>query len=172
LEFVAQYERQFAARDPVTRFSLADLHSYLPGDLNTKVDIASMAHGLEVRQPFLDHHVVELAAGLPVAWKLRGKRGKRILRDSFGQLLPAEIWARKKQGFGVPLDHWFRGPMRALTEQTLLGTAARQRGFFDEAEVRRLVEQHVAGKFDHAYRLWALLVLELWFQRWQPDFAL
>lgn len=172
LEFVAQYERRFAGRDPVTRFSLADLHSYLPCDLNTKVDIASMAHGLEVRQPFLDHHVVELAAGLPVAWKLRGKRGKRILKDTFGPLLPSAIWARKKQGFGVPLDHWFRGPMRALTEQTLLGTACQQRGLYDSAEVRRLVEQHVAGKFDHAYRLWALLVLELWFQRWQPDFAL
>jgi asparagine synthase (glutamine-hydrolysing) len=171
LEFVERYERLFAKRDTVTRFALTDLLSYLPCDLNTKVDIASMAHGLEVRQPFLDHHVVELAAQMPNAWKLRWNRGKRILQDAFGDLLPAEIWARKKIGFGVPLDHWFRGPMRELTEQTLLGTAAARRGLFEPAEVSRMVHEHVSGKFDNAYRLWSLLVLELWFQRWQPDFA-
>lgn len=171
LDFVAKYYRIFAGRDPVTRFSLTDLLTYLPCDLNTKVDIASMAHGLEVRQPFLDHHVVELAAQMPSSWKLRGNRGKRILQDAFGHLLPSEIWARKKQGFGVPLDHWFRGPMRELAEQTLLGSAATSRGLFESSEVTRLVREHVTGKFDHAYRLWSLLVLELWFQRWQPDFA-
>lgn len=172
LEFVSQYYRMFAKRDPVTRFALTDLLSYLPCDLNTKVDIASMAHGLEVRQPFLDHHVVELAAQMPNAWKLRWNRGKRILQEAFGHMLPPEIWARKKQGFGVPLDHWFRGPLRELTEQTLLGSAAAGRGLFEHAEVTRLVQDHVSGKFDNAYRLWSLLVLELWFQRWQPDFAI
>lgn len=172
LDFVARYYRAFAGRDPVTRFALTDLLTYLPCDLNTKVDIASMAHGLEVRQPFLDHHVVELAAQMPNSWKLRGNRGKRILQESFGHLLPDEIWARKKQGFGVPLDHWFRGPMRELAEQTLLGSAAVGRGLFEPSEVTRMLQEHVAGKFDHAYRLWSLLVLELWFQRWQPDFAI
>lgn len=172
LEFVAQYYRLFSKRDPVTRFAMTDLLSYLPCDLNTKVDIASMAHGLEVRQPFLDHHVVELAAQMPNAWKLRWNRGKRILQEAFGDLLPPEIWARKKQGFGVPLDHWFRGPMRELTEQTLLGSAAARRGLFEQTEVARMVQEHVSGKFDNAYRLWSLLVLELWFQRWQPDFAI
>jgi len=172
VEFFAQYHARFAHRDTVTQFALSDLLSYVPCDLNTKVDIASMAHGLEVRQPFLDHEVVELAAQLPSAWKVRGMRGKRLLRDVFGELLPANIWARKKQGFGVPLDHWFRGLLRDLTAQTLLGAAARRRGIFEEGEVRRLYQQHIDGKFDHAYRLWLLLVLELWFQRWQPDFAL
>jgi asparagine synthase (glutamine-hydrolysing) len=171
LQFLSQYHARFAHRDVVTRFALADLLSYVPCDLNTKVDIASMAHGLEVRQPFLDHEVVELAAQFPSAWKVRGMRGKRILREAFGELLPRNIWARKKQGFGVPLDHWFRGPLRDLAAHTLLGSAALRRGIFEEAQVRRLYQQHVDGKFDHAYRLWVLLVLELWFQRWQPDFA-
>ncbi len=172
LEFVEQYYRLFRGRDPVTRFAMTDLLSYLPCDLNTKVDIASMAHGLEVRQPFLDHEVVELAAQMPNAWKLRWNRGKRILKSTFGDLLPPAIWARKKQGFGVPLDHWFRGPMKELTQQTLLGSTALGRKLFEESEVRQLVQQHVDGKFDNAYRLWSLLVLEMWFQRWKPDFTL
>lgn len=168
--FTQQYYDRFAGRDQVTRFALADLHTYLPCDLNTKVDIASMAQGLEVRQPFLDHEVVELAAGLPNGWKQRWRRGKRILEDAFGEMLPKTIWARRKQGFGVPLDHWFRGPLRELTVDTLLGQAALERGIFDATQVRTLIDQHVSGKFDHAYRLWALLMLEMWFQRWKPNF--
>jgi len=171
-DFLGRYHHMFAGRDPVTRFSLVDLLSYLPCDLNNKVDIASMAHGLEVRQPFLDHQVVELAAGMPIEWKLRGGNGKRILRHAFGGMLPASIWARRKQGFGVPLDHWFRGPLKSLAAETLLGQAAGERGLFERSEVQRLYQQHVDGQFDNAYRLWSLLVLELWFQRWKPDFRL
>ncbi len=155
-----------SARDPVTAFSLADLVTYLPCDLMTKVDIASMAHSLECRQPFLDVRVVELAASFPVAWKYRRGQGKRILRRAFGELLPTEIWTRRKMGFGVPLDHWFRDELRPLTHDVLLSASARSGEYFQPAVVRRMVEDHEQGRSNHCYRLWTLLVLELWLQRW------
>ncbi len=153
-------------RDPVTGFCLTDLTTYLPCDLMTKVDIASMAHALECRQPFLDYRVVELAASLPIGMKYRRGRGKRLLRAAFGDLLPREIWNRKKMGFGVPLEHWFRNELRELTHDVLLGDAARNRGYFRPEAVREMVESHESGSFNHCYRLWSLLVLELWLQRW------
>jgi asparagine synthase (glutamine-hydrolysing) len=132
----------------------------------TKVDIASMAHSLECRQPFLDYRVVEFAASLPVRLKYRWGRGKRLLRAAFGHLLPREIWSRKKMGFGVPLEDWFRHDLKELTHDVLLGTVAEQRGYFRPEVVRELVQQHEAGTYNHCYQLWSLLVLELWLQRW------
>ena len=132
----------------------------------TKVDIASMAHGLETRPPFLDHRVVELAARMPVRHKFRWGRGKWILRRAFGDLLPPEVQKRPKMGFGVPLDHWFRGPLADLAREVLLDGRTLGRGLFRPQAVRGLVESHVSGRFDHSYRLWALLVLELWQRRW------
>ena len=155
-----------ARRDPVTAASLADLVTYLPCDLMTKVDIASMAHGLECRQPILDYRVVELAARMPLGPKFRRGRGKRILRETFRDLLPPEVLRRGKMGFGVPLDHWFRGPLAGFARDTLLDPRALERGLFRPAAVRQLVEEHLAGRFDHSYRLWALLVLELWQRCW------
>jgi len=158
-----------AARDPVTSASLADLATYLPCDLMTKVDITSMAHGLECRQPFLDHRVVELAAKMPLVEKFRLGRGKRILLQTFRDLLPRSIQRRPKMGFGVPLDRWFRGPLQEMARDTLLGDRALGRGLFRREAVARLLDEHQQGRFDHAYRLWALLVLERWQQRWLDE---
>jgi asparagine synthase (glutamine-hydrolysing) len=158
-------------RDPVTAFSLTDLVTYLPCDLMTKVDIASMAHSLECRQPFLDYRVVELAASLPVRLKYRCGKGKRLLRAAFGPLLPRSIWTRRKMGFGVPLEHWFRDELRALTHDVLLSETARQRGLFRPERIEQLVTEHERGEVNHGYRLWSLLVLELWMQRWCPASA-
>jgi asparagine synthase (glutamine-hydrolysing) len=132
----------------------------------TKVDIASMAHSLECRQPLLDYRVVELAAQMPRRFKYRRGRGKLILRKAFGDLLPRKIWTRPKMGFGVPLDHWFRGELRQFTRNVLLDPEARHREFFRPEAVQQLVRQHQSGAFDHSYRLWALLVLELWLRKW------
>lgn len=96
----------------------------------TKVDIASMAHSLEVRQPFLDYRVVEYAAALPLSLKFRRGTGKLLLRRAFGDLLPPAIWNRRKMGFGVPLEHWFRNELRELTHDTLLSESARINGWF------------------------------------------
>ena len=166
LDFLAAEAARSSARDPVTSLSLTDLTTYLPCDLMTKVDIASMAHGLETRPPFLDHRVVELAARMPLRYKFRLGRGKRILREAFADLLPAEIRRRGKMGFGVPMDHWFRGPLANLTRDVLLDPRTLGRGLFRPAAVQELVESHLSGQFDHSYRLWSLLVLELWQRRW------
>jgi asparagine synthase (glutamine-hydrolysing) len=164
--FVGRAMTAAAGRDPVTAASLADLVTYLPCDLMTKVDIASMAHGLECRQPFLDHRVVELAAAIPMAWKRRWGRGKRILAEAFPELLPDWLVRRKKMGFGVPLEHWFRHELRDLTRDTLLSERALTRGYFRREAVRQLVDEHQNRVFDHSHRLWALLMLELWHREW------
>ena len=154
------------SRDVVTRTTMADLETYLPCDILTKVDVASMACSLECRSPFLDHHVAELAAAMPVEHKVRGRRGKQILLDTFGDLLPAAIQSRPKMGFGVPLNHWFRGELQSLLEETLLSSRATERGLFERATVQGLIDDHLAGRWDHSHRLWALVCLELWQQRY------
>ncbi|MHB8898777.1 MAG: asparagine synthase (glutamine-hydrolyzing) [Thermoguttaceae bacterium] len=166
VRFLLDAATRCTRRDPVTATSLVDLVTYLPCDLMTKVDIASMAHGLECRQPLLDYRVVELAARLPLERKFRRGKGKRILLEAFEDLIPREIVRRPKMGFGVPLDHWFRGPLSSFAREVLCDSRTRQRGLFDPPVVDRLLEEHVAGRFDHAYRLWALLFLELWQRQW------
>jgi len=153
-------------RGAVTATSLADLVTYLPCDLMTKVDVASMAHGLECRQPFLDHRVVELALRMPAELKFRRGRGKRILTETFADLLPKEIRRRPKMGFGVPLDHWFRHELKDFSRDVLLDSRTLERGCFRREAVAKLLDDHQSARFDHAYRLWSLLVLELWQRQW------
>jgi asparagine synthase (glutamine-hydrolysing) len=152
------------SRDFVTQTTCADVLTYLPCDILAKVDIASMAYGLECRSPFLDHHVAELAARMPLRFKRKGKQGKQILLDTFGDLLPASIQNRPKMGFGVPLDSWFRNELRPLLFDVLLDRKSLDRGWFRPEAVRQLVDEHVTAKWDHSYRLWNLLILELWQQ--------
>jgi len=166
LEFLAAAFGRCRHRDPVTAASLADLVTYLPCDLMTKVDVATMAHGLECRQPFLDHRVVELAARMPGKLKFRRGRGKRILMETFADLLPEPIRRRPKMGFGVPLDHWFRNELKDFARDVLLDRRTLQRGYFVEETVRGLLDDHQQGRFDHSIRLWSLLVLELWHREW------
>lgn len=166
LEFLAAAWRRVATRDAVTAATLVDLTTYLPCDLMTKVDIASMAHGLECRQPMLDHRLVEFAASLPIGLKYRRGRGKRLLRAAFGDLLPRETWTRPKMGFGVPLDRWFRGELQSLARDTLLAPTARTHAWFRPESIQSLLDEHLAGTFDHSYRLWALVFLEQWLRRW------
>ena len=164
--FVANALDLATGRPAADRAALADLVTYLPCDLCHKVDIATMAHGLECRQPLLDHRVVEFAVSLPLWMKLRGRRGKRIVRKAFGHLLPEEVFRRPKMGFGVPLDRWLRGDLRELAHDTLLSHRAGQRGYFRRDAVETLLAEHDATRFDHAARLWALLILELWHREW------
>jgi asparagine synthase (glutamine-hydrolysing) len=165
-EFLRAAWQRAGKRDPISAASLSDLMTYLPCDLMTKVDIASMAHSLEVRAPFLDVRVVEFAASLPVSLKFRLGRGKYLLRRAFGELLPREIWNRPKMGFGVPLDQWFRNELRDLTHDTLLARDARCLQFFRREGIEQLYREHLERRFDHAARLWSLTFLELWLRRW------
>lgn len=166
VQFLKAAVARSSGRDPLTAFSLADLTTYLPCDLMTKVDIASMAHSLECRQPFLDYRLVELAAQMPIRFKYRRGQGKRILHDVFGELLPRSVFARPKMGFGVPLDHWFRGELKDYLRDVLLDRRTVERGMFRRDIVEGMIADHQSSRFDHAYRLWALLVLELWQRQW------
>lgn len=148
--------------DPVTAAGYTDLVTYLPDDLLVKVDIASMANGLEVRSPFLDPAVVDLAFRIPG----REKRSKSVLKSAFADLLPPSILHRKKMGFGVPLARWLREDLRELMTDTLLGKAARERAVFRPEMVEILVREHLSGERDHRDRLWILLMFELWAERY------
>jgi len=144
---------------------LTDTMTYLPNDLLVKMDIASMTVSLEARSPFLDHHLMEFAASLPEKLKLRRMTTKYLLKRILKDLVPAENLSRSKMGFGVPIGHWFRGTMQPFLRETLLSEKALGRNLFQKDKVRQIVDQHVEGRIDHSHRLWSLLMLELWFQR-------
>jgi asparagine synthase (glutamine-hydrolysing) len=147
-----------APRRGIAGLQLLDVETYLPGDLLSKADIASMAHSLELRSPLLDHRVVELGLSLPDSLKTKGVTGKIALRRAFREDLPPQIAARGKMGFGVPLGRWFREDLRDLAHDVLLD----DRGWFRRDEVRRMLEEHDTGRADHGHRLWCLLMLDLW----------
>lgn len=165
-DFLAAAWDQSEGRDVVTRASMADVFTYLCCDLMTKVDIASMAHGLEVRQPLLDHRIVELAASMEVEHKFRGKRGKLILEDTFGSMIPRSIFHRKKMGFGIPIGGWFRNELKPMVHDTILADDSRISTYFRREEVESLVRSHEESKHNHGYRLWNLLILEKWLRHW------
>ena len=160
----AAMERTYAAAlaaNRVDRTLYTDLHHYLPGALLVKADRVTMAHSLEARSPFLDHELMELAARLPVRWKVRGTTTKWILRDLFRDFLPERIAGRGKLGFSVPLARWFAGPNLDVVRD-LLGSGARCHGFLSAENISKLIEQNRSGRFDHGKKIWALLVLENW----------
>jgi asparagine synthase (glutamine-hydrolysing) len=162
--------RAFAAvdvpRDDFLDAALAvDIETYLPDDLLVKVDIASMAHSLEARSPLLDHIFMEFAATIPACYKLRGGITKYILKRALTPLLPPGLIDRRKMGFGVPLDRWFRRELRDLAYDTLLSSRARERGLFRSEVVRRMLDEHLSGRGLWHHNLWCLLFLEAWFQR-------
>jgi len=140
----------------------ADVALYLPYDLLVKVDIACMAHALEARSPFLDHELMEFVACLPVSMKLRGSVSKYCLKKAFEKKLPPAILHRKKMGFGVPLQRWFREELRQPVHDVLLSSRTASRGYFRRTAVEKLLREHMQGNADHSYRLWALFYLELW----------
>ena len=143
-----------------------DFETYLPEDCLTKVDRMSMAHSIESRVPLLDHQVVEFAASLPASMKIQGDRRKHLLKQLAFRLVPRELLDRPKQGFGVPIGHWFRGSLREVFGDVLGGASTRQRGYFDAPFVDRILQEHLSGKRDHALRLWQLLVFELWHRQY------
>jgi asparagine synthase (glutamine-hydrolysing) len=149
-----------------SRAAFADIHSYLPDDLLVKVDVASMAHGLEARSPFLDHEFMEFAATIPAGMKLRHWQTKAILKSAMADRLPRELLHRPKMGFGVPIDRWLREDLRELAYDTLLSDKARARGLFRSVEIERLLDDHMSGRRANHYRIWALLFLEMWFRMW------
>jgi asparagine synthase (glutamine-hydrolysing) len=154
--------REDGAADPVDAAMAADVALYLPDDLLVKADIASMANSLEARSPFLDHPLMEFAATLPADLEVRGRATKLLLKRALRDLLPAPVLERPKRGFGVPIDHWLRGEMRALVRETLLSAQAVGRGYLRRDAVERLLDEHGRGAANWHPQLWTLLMLELW----------
>jgi asparagine synthase (glutamine-hydrolysing) len=150
------------ASNRLDRTLYADIKSYLAGDLLVKADRMTMANSLEGRSPFLDHVLVEWAAKLPVKYKLRGRQGKWLLRKAFADMLPPEVLAHKKQGFGIPVSSWLRGPLETWTRDLLLAPDSALKPWFQRDAMVHLIAEHQAGKQDHGKRLWALTCLALW----------
>ena len=147
--------------DPVRAALATDRVTYLPDDLLTKVDRASMLHGLEVRSPFMDHELVQFAAGLTTDQLLKGGP-KRMLREAFAADLPEFVFRRPKMGFAVPIGEWFRGELRPMLRDHLFAADSFAKQHFDMKVVERLVNEHESERVDHSQRLYALLMLELW----------
>jgi asparagine synthase (glutamine-hydrolysing) len=161
--------RHHAARaptdHPLSLVQYLDMKTYLPGDILTKVDRASMAHALEVRVPILDHKLVEWISGLPPDLKLHGGEGKYIFKKAMEPHLPQDILYRRKRGFAVPVANWFRGPLRERMRAQVLGQNMADSGVFDMSYLETLVEQHVSGARDHSPALWALLMFDGFLRR-------
>lgn len=154
--------RAASGADVIDTMLEVDVETYLPGDLLVKVDIATMAHGLEARSPLLDHELMELAAAIPARFKVHGREKKWILREALREWLPDDILDRPKQGFTPPVGQWLREELRDHSREILLDPIALDRGYFAPGAVRALLDRHQSGRSDEAKPLWALLMLELW----------
>jgi asparagine synthase (glutamine-hydrolysing) len=146
--------------DPLALIQYLDLKTYLVGDINTKVDRASMAHSLEVREPLMDHELVEWLATLPSSLKVRGNEGKYLLKKAMEPALPHDVLYRPKMGFAVPLARWFRGPLKQRVRRAVLGERLAATGWFDADYLTHLVEAHQSGARDYSAPLWTLLMFE------------
>ena len=160
IEVFNRHAARAGTDDPLALIQYIDTHTYLVGDINTKVDRASMAHSLEVREPLMDHPLVEWMATLPSAWKLKGSNGKAFFKKALEPSLPNDVLYRPKMGFAVPLARWFRGPLKARMRSALLEGPMMDSGLFDPAVMRRLVDDHESGRQDHSTPLWTMLMFD------------
>jgi len=164
LEYLINKYEEGDTDDPLEKLLYLDITTYLPEDLLVKMDIATMANSLEARVPFLDHKFMELVAGIPPYLKLKGTKAKFILKTAFKDFIPNPIFKRKKMGFGVPLARWFRNELKEHVYEILLDHKTLNRGYFEKEGIKRLLDDHVALRYDHSAKIWALLFLENWFR--------
>ncbi len=157
---VMRRHAQNAPEHPLSAIQYLDYKTYLVGDINTKVDRASMAHSLEVREPLMDHPLIEWAASLPPELKLHGGEGKYVFKKAMEAYLPDEVLYRRKMGFSVPLANWLRGPLREKSRAALLGTHLSDSGMFDMAFVTEMLDQHQSGLRDYCTPIWTLMMFE------------
>jgi asparagine synthase (glutamine-hydrolysing) len=160
IEVMRRHAANSPTDDPLSILQYVDMKTWLPGDILTKVDRASMAHALEVRVPLLDHEFVEWASGVPSAMKLRGQEGKYVLKKALEPHLSHDILYRDKMGFSIPLASWFRGPLRDHVRVALLGPTLADTGFFNMAFLKEMVEQHQSGRRDYTAPMWTLVMFE------------
>ena len=151
------------AKSEIERMQFLDINFYMAEDILTKVDRASMAVSLEVRAPFLDPRVAQFAAQLPLEYKLKGNKGKYILKKSVEPLLPKNILHRPKKGFGIPIADWLKGRLNPLMHELLDSKRLKDQGLFDEKFVQKMIREHETNTASHHKQLWTLLVFQLWF---------
>ncbi len=159
-EVFAAHAARANTGDALSLVQYLDYHTYLPGDINTKVDRAAMAHSLEVREPLMDHVLVEWAARLPSRLKLAGGEGKLVLKKAMESKLPRDVLYRPKMGFAVPLVDWFRGPLRGDVQRVLKGDDLAGTGWFDPETLANIADEHLSGRRDRSATIWALLMFE------------
>ncbi len=164
-DLFARHAARAGTDDPLALIQYLDLKTYLVGDINTKVDRASMAHSLEVREPLMDHPLVEWLGTLPSSFKMRGGESKRLLKKSMEPWLPHDVLYRPKMGFAVPLIRWFRGPLRETVRNAVLGDTLRDTGLFEPRVLEELVSAHESGRRDYSAPLWSLLMFEAFLRR-------
>lgn len=171
-DYAGEFFAQCNAASYLEKIMNVDMRLWLPDDLLTKVDRATMAYSLEARVPYLDHKFVEFVALLDPALKQKGKSTKYLLKKLAEKYLPHDIIYRPKQGFVMPLSQWLEGGLRPRMEHALSAEGLGKRGLFRDGALARVLAEHRSGRSNHAGRLWALTVLELWFSRYAPDFSL
>ena len=155
-----RHASQAGTDDPLALIQYLDIKTYLVGDINTKVDRASMAHSLEVREPLMDHELVEWLATLPSSLKIQGQEGKYLFKKALEPHLPQDVLYRPKMGFSVPLARWFRGPLRQRVRDAVMGPRLAATGWFNAAYLRHLVEAHQSAAADYSAPLWTLMMFE------------
>jgi asparagine synthase (glutamine-hydrolysing) len=160
MEVFSAHAARAGTDDPLALIQYLDYKTYLVGDINTKVDRASMAHSLEVREPLMDHPLIEWMATLPTSLKIRGQEGKFLLKKAMEPKLSDDILYRPKMGFAVPLARWFRGPLKQRVRDAVLGDRLAQTGWFNRDYLERLVDEHQSGVRDHSAPLWTILMFE------------
>ena len=165
IDVMQEHAARSPTDDPLSMIQYLDMKTYLPGDILTKVDRASMAHALEVRVPLLDHKLVEWISGLPADMKLHGTEGKYVFKKSLEKFLPDDILYRNKMGFAVPLAGWFRGPLKQRVRDSLLGPVLADCGIFNTGFLSEMVEQHQSGRRDYSASIWALLMFEAFLRK-------
>lgn len=154
------------ARDDLHKAIAMDVGTYLPDDLMPKVDIASMHFGLECRAPFLDHHLLELTAKIPASLKLRGREGKYILKKALTDILPEGHLTRRKTGFRIPLDQWFRTDLKGFVTDRLLSDNPHKWEFFERKKIEKMLQSYYKSRIDYSDHIWALLWLDEWFSQY------
>jgi asparagine synthase (glutamine-hydrolysing) len=165
LEVFRTHAARAGTDDPLALIQYLDLKTYLVGDINTKVDRASMAHSLEVREPLMDHPLVEWLATMPSSFKVRGKEGKYLFKKAMEAYLPDDVLYRPKMGFSVPLARWFRGPLKDRVRDAVLGSRLADTGWFNRPCLEHLVSAHQSGARDYSSPLWTLLMFEAFLRK-------
>jgi asparagine synthase (glutamine-hydrolysing) len=161
--FFNSISHKLTAENPVEKLMETDIYSYLPYDILSKIDIASMASSLELRSPFMDHKLIEFVNSLPLKYKQGFKTRKKILADTFSDMIPKELQTRNKMGFGVPISSWLKDDWKRISTELILDGNGIKNGYFSEVKLAEILKLHQNNQADYSYLIWSLMIFELWY---------